>query len=135
MQVGSSVPNPLYHHIFSAYYRAGDSLRAEIDRWAPHAEPLEDAAAGQGGFGLTPLGTYRRFGEEIRQHLRAGPGSAVDSYAEVRYAGEESGIDALKLFLRNLDALPRAGLSTAEARELWVLLGSHDQLFLDTEAV
>ena len=131
LQLGSSVPNPLYHHLFAAYHRAGDELQEEIDRWEPHAEPLED----EGGFGLTPVATYKRFAEEIRRHLREGPGESVESYAEVRYAGEDAGIAALNSFLKNFEVPSAEELNPAQARELWVLLGSHDQLFLAADAV
>jgi hypothetical protein len=89
-------------------------------------DPLEEA----GGFGLTPWGTYQRFGTEILDWVGRPTAPAVGSYGELRFEGEEPGMQKVAEFLRELDGVPRREWPEAELRELWVLLGSWEHLFL-----
>ena len=131
IQVGKRVANPLYDHLFQAWYRVADDLPAAIETWSAHAEPLED----DGGFGLTPFATYKKFESDITTHLRSRSTAKAASFSEVRYTQERDGLRELDSFLARFPDLPRREFSAAELRELWILLGSHRHLFLDAEGV
>ncbi|MCB9870546.1 MAG: class I SAM-dependent methyltransferase [Planctomycetes bacterium] len=127
LQVGDRVANPLFQHLFAAWYAAPD-IDVEIARWRDHADPLErDPMA----FGLTPFATFLRQEPAVREHLRNRPAGRAGSFAELRYAGETVGIAAVRALIERVAGLPYRDLDAAEWRELWVLLGTHRQLLLD----
>ncbi len=137
IEIGSNVPNPFYHAIFKAYTFSRDDrsdgvgLADEITRWQPLADPLEE----EGAFGLTPFGTYTRFSKEILDYVARGhEKETVSRFDQVRFKGDEAGRKDVLSFLKSY-SLPRNDWNEAELRELWILLFSYPQLFLESSEI
>ena len=130
LRLGAAAPNPFYAHLFQAWDRSRGDLQREIQRWRDRADPLESGRQ----IGLTPFGTYEVHGAEIEAHMDREPGPTVDSFDGLRYAAEQRGGEELRRFLAQFPELPQRNRSPAQWRELWILLGSYRDLFLDADA-
>jgi hypothetical protein len=103
------------------------SLDQQVSRWLPWADPLE---AGAVRYGLTPYATWTRMQDAIDKHLERGALPAVTSYADVRLRGDRDALARVRALLAEHPDLPRATYADEELRELFVLLTTHDRLFV-----
>jgi hypothetical protein len=137
LRVGRRAPNPLYAHLFAAFERDRlqpelglPDLETQMGRWLPWADPLEQRPI---TFGLTPYATNQRFRINIQEHLARAPLATAQGWGAVRLRHDATALAAVQRLLRNAPELPTATLDDASLRELFVLLCSHDQLFLNLD--
>lgn len=133
LRQGRLAPNPLYAHLFAAFEAdrlwpelSLPSLDEQLKTWLPWASPLEE---GRIQFGLSPYATAQRHRVAITDHLARGPLPTVSGYDEVRLRDDAGKLAAARAFAAR-HAAPNAHLDDAAARELWVLLFGHGDLFL-----
>ncbi len=122
-------PNPLYRHLFDAYTFSED-LPTEWEKWKPHTRPLEDSDQ---PWGLTPASTYENQKERIDEWLRSRGKRNLVPISEARLVKEDEKLEALRAFLGKQKGL-QIPSDRASQRVLWVLLLSHQELFLEFEA-
>jgi SAM-dependent methyltransferase len=131
-------PNPLYRHLFDAYtfheeFQAkGESLpdlAVQIEKWKGQARPLETE---DHPWGLTPCGTYQARKNEIQQWLRERKGATRRPFHEVKLKEGEQKREEVRAFLRNVGGIPIPS-EPEVLDQLWVLLLSQSQLFLEVE--
>ncbi len=134
LRVGRRAPNPLYAHIFAAFELASAApelglpdLEAQMGRWLTWADPLEDRDV---PFGLTPYRTFTRLRQNVTEHLARDPLPTAPDYENVRLRRDGDRLGDLRRRLRRRSDLPARELPDAALRELWVLLCSHDSLFV-----
>jgi SAM-dependent methyltransferase len=134
LRIGRRAPNPLYAHLFAAFERdrlqpelALPDLETQMGRWLPWADPLEQRPI---AFGLTPYATNQRFRINIQEHLEREPLATAAGFGEVRLRHDATALATVRRLLAAAPELPTAALDDASLRELFVLLCSHDQLFL-----
>lgn len=138
--IGPRAPNPLYAHLFAAFELADrhpelglPDLEGQMARWLPWADPLEQRPI---AWGLTPYRTMLQLRANVHQHLdeRDRLAGVADDYGAVRVRGDAA---ALAQVRRLLDAreLPESArhLDDAALRELFVLLCTHERLFVTFE--
>ena len=137
-RIGSKVPNPFYGQHFDAWYThrqlkaSGDwpDLKQEHQRWASHASALETETV---PWGLTPHHTYSQFADEIDAWLTAKPLSApVVSWDDLVLPQEQEKRDQVRHWASQFSGLRISG-DRGVWRELWVLLFSYEQLFLNLQ--
>jgi len=139
--IGTKSPNPFYDGLFKAYTFQQDcvpfglgSIPEQIKRWKEITDPLEK----EGMFGLTPLGTYPYFSKEILRYIEERGTSpaenrpSVNNFEQIRF--KEERLDDVKTFLKKFPKIPKHRLQEGEMRELWVLLFSYPNLFLDSSS-
>jgi hypothetical protein len=134
IRVGPLAPNPLYHHIFASFEFAGScsinelhDLEGQMGRWLPWADPLEERPI---YFGLTPYATYQRMRINVQEHFDREALPTATSYEQVRLRRDAQALDQMRAMLRSHSDLPVKHLDDASLRELFILLCSHDRLFL-----
>jgi|GEM_PF-1110569 SAM-dependent methyltransferase len=134
LRAGALAPNPLYAHVFAAFEldrrhpELGlPSLGEQVARWLPWADPLE---AGAVRYGLTPYATWTRMQDAIDKHLERDELPAVAGYADVRLRGDRDALARVRALLAEHPDLPRETYADEELRELFVLLTTHDRLFV-----
>jgi hypothetical protein len=134
LRIGRRAPNPLYAHLFAAFERdrrqpelALPDLETQMGRWLPWADPLEQRPI---GFGLSPYATNQRFRINIREHLEREPLPTAAGWGAVRLRQDERALGTVRSLLAAAPEVPTTNLDDASLRELFVLLCSHDQLFL-----
>jgi len=138
LRVGRRAPNPLYAHLFAALELSqrhpelglGD-VEQQMGRWLPWADPLEEPPM---LFGLTPYGTYQRMRVNLQEHLGRAELQTAADYAGVRVRGDEQALQRVRTLLAGCD-LPRRAHDDATLRELFVLLLTHDRLFVTLDPV
>jgi hypothetical protein len=137
LRAGKRAPNPLYAHLFAAFECAERAPElglpdhdTQLARWLPWADPLEH---GTHAFGLTPYGTLRRLRVNVDEHLARTDLSEVAGYADVRLRGDTMALARVRELLAACPWLPRTELDDAALRELFVLLCTHDRLFVTLE--
>ncbi len=137
LRCGRRAPNPLYAHLFAAFERAQrhpelglPDLDAQMGRWLPWADPLEERPI---TYGLTPYATYQRFRVNVDEHFaRTDLGEARD-YAAVRLRNDAQCLQRVRSLLADASELPVRAHDDAALRELFVLLCTHEQLFVTLE--
>lgn len=134
---GPRAPNPLYAHLFAAFELAErhpelglPDLETQLGRWLPWADPLEHAAI---PFGLTPYGTCQRLRVNVFEHLARPELPVAPDYAAVKVRGDATALGRVRALLGACPELPRRPLDDAALRELFVLLCTHDRLFVTFE--
>jgi hypothetical protein len=135
-RVGKNVPNPLYAHLFDAFVFEQQwktafqsplpSLEEQVRRWMPYAEPLEDKLH---PFGLTPYGTYRTNPELIKNASERFLELPTADFASIRLINEKTKLSQVEGFIKKF----KKEKTASELRELWFLLFSYSDLFLDIE--
>lgn len=122
-------PNPLYRHLFDAYVFSKD-LELEGELWKSYSRPLEGADQ---PWGLTPAKTLQNQKESIKAWLESRGERKTIPISTAKLKNEEEKLAALKGFLGRQKGvqIPSDRISQ---RVLWVLLLSHEELFLDFEA-
>lgn len=137
LRVGRRAPNPLYAHLFAAFELSQRhpelglrDIEGQMGRWLPWADPLEERPI---AFGLTPYATWQRFRTNLQEHLARATLPAAADYGALRLRGDREALAAVRGFLADVPGLPSAALPDAALRELYVLLLSHDSLFLTTQ--
>jgi SAM-dependent methyltransferase len=133
LRVGRRAPNPLYAHLFAAWELAArcpelllPDLETQMGRWLPFADPLESRPV---HCGLTPYGTLRRYRQNVADHLAAPPHATAAGYAAVRLRDDAGALARVRALLAAGEA-PATARDDATLRELAVLLGTHEQLFV-----
>ncbi|MCB9876211.1 MAG: class I SAM-dependent methyltransferase [Planctomycetes bacterium] len=136
LRVGQRAPNPLYAHLFAAFELAHlhpelglPDLEAQVGKWLPWADPLEERPF---AFGLTPYGTLQKLRVNVREHLEREPLPVATDYGAVRLRGDATALARTRTLLAAAD-LPRRDFDDATLRELFVLLMTHDRLFVTFE--
>jgi len=134
VRVGPRAPNPLFAHLFAAFELAErhpelglPEIEQQMGTWLPWADPLEEHPI---SFGLTPYATMQRMRVNVTEHLERDPLTTAEGYADVRLRGDEQALQRVRRLLAQHDNLPRSSYDDATLRELFVLLCSHDRLFL-----
>jgi len=137
LRVGRRAPNPLYAHLFAAFELAArhpelrlPDLEAQLGRWLPWADALEERPI---RFGLTPYGTCTSLRTNVLEHLARDPLPQAASWNDVRLRSDQEMLGRARALLRDHVDLPVRVWSTAELRELAVLLFAHDSLFVTFE--
>ena len=137
VQIGKT-PNPIYRHLFDAYTFSRDfvgqggvlpTLKEEIARWAEHSRPLETE---DHPWGLTPCATYQENGAMIEDWLSKKAVQREVPISEAKLTHEKEKISELLTFLSQISGV-KVPKTEVELRILWILLMSHDQLFLEFE--
>lgn len=138
LRVGARAPNPLYAHIFAAFSfdaaHPGFGLRdleGQMGQWLPWADPLEERPI---VFGLTPYATMQRMRVNVTEHLARDPLPQADGYADVRVRGDAMALQRVRQLLAEHPDLPQRHYDDATLRELFVLLCTHDRLFVTFES-
>jgi len=138
LRVGPRSPNPLYAHIFAAFELAERhpelglrDLEGQMGRWLTWADPLEEPPI---AFGLTPYGTLKRLRINVTEHLERDTLPTANSYADVRLRGDAHALQRVRSLLAEHTDLPQRNYDDATLRELFVLLCSHERLFLTFES-
>lgn len=136
-RIGDRVPNPLYAHLFDAYVfnRQWNAvlqtklpdLGEQVSRWAANSQVLEN---GEIPFGLTPLATYLHDTARIEEAASSYLDYKCANFEEVRLEQEHARFQQVERFLKANNIRPIA-LDSATLRQLWILLFSSNQLFLD----
>ena len=136
IEIGPKEANPFYEGLFKAYTFQRDcvpfglgTLPEQIERWQKITDPLEEG----GTFGLTPLGTYLQFSKEILRYIEEPNRESVNDFEHVHFIEER--LADVSTFVKRFPALPRHRWSEAELRELWLLLFSYPNLFLESKGV
>lgn len=134
LRAGERAPNPLYAHVLAAFEldRAHrelglPSLGQQLSDWLPWADPLEQPPI---RFGLTPYATWQRMEAPLRAHLDRAPLPRANSYADVRLRGDGEALGRVRALLASRSDLPDRSYDDATLRELFVLLFTHDRLFV-----
>lgn len=135
-RLGPVSPNPFYGQLFDAWYfhqglvseQGWPTLEEEVERWTPYASALENVDL---PWGLTPHATYAFHREAIQNWLKDDPaGADITSWAQARLSQDEDKRDQVQSW-----AGQWPGIQVKDApeiwRELWVLLFSYEQLFLN----
>lgn len=131
-------PNPLYRHLFDAYTFTDDfnrlggnlpDLKVQLAKWAGLSRPLETE---ERAWGLTPWTTYQKNEEAIQNWLKNRSDQGEVSISQVKLKNEDEKIAELLRFLRRARGI-ETPKSVEGLRVLWILLMSHDQLFLEFE--
>jgi hypothetical protein len=137
LQVGRRAPNPLYAHLFAAFELAArhaelqlPDLEAQLGRWLPWADPLEQRPI---RFGLTPYCTCQRYRQNVLDHLARGPLPTATSWHDVHLRRDNEALARVRSLLRDHVDLPARVLTNGDLRELAVLLFAHDELFVAIE--
>jgi SAM-dependent methyltransferase len=137
LRLGRRAPNPLYAHLFAAWELAArhpelglPDLEAQIGRWLPWADPLEQRPL---RFGLTPYGTFLRFRVNVTEHLAQGQLPTAPDWSAVRLRHDAAQRERVRAFVAAWPDLPQQALADHTQRELAVLLFGHDSLFLGIE--
>lgn len=137
LRVGRRAPNPLFAHLFAAFELAQrhpelglPDLEGQMGRWLPWADPLEERPI---AFGLTPYGTYQRLRVNVQEHLARPELPTAASYADVRLRGDAAALQQVRSLLAAAPELPAMPRDDATLRELFVLLCTHDRLFVPFE--
>jgi SAM-dependent methyltransferase len=133
IELGQQSVNPFYEALFKAYTFQRDcvpdglgTLSEQINRWQDITNPLED----DGTFGLTPLGTYLPFSKEILRYLEDKDKESVTHFEQAHFKKES--FPDVKNFLKKFPDLPKEPQTEGAMRELWILLFSYPNLFLDS---
>ncbi|MBL8732563.1 MAG: methyltransferase domain-containing protein [Planctomycetes bacterium] len=134
LRTGRRAPNPLYAHLFAAFELAErhpelqlPDLEAQMGRWLPWADPLEARPI---VFGLTPYATYQRFRRSVQEHLERQDLGVASDYGSVRLRNDAAALTKVRALLADSPQLPRQRHDDATLRELYVLLCTHDDLFV-----
>ena len=137
LRCGRRAPNPLYAHLFAAFERAQrhpelglPDLETQMGRWLPWADPLEERPI---AFGLTPYATYQRYRVNVDEHLARTDLGVASGYDAVRLRNDAASLQRVRSLLAAANELPARTHSDAELRELFVLLCTHEQLFVTLE--
>lgn len=137
LRIGRRAPNPLYAHLFAAFERAArhpelrlPDLEAQLGRWLPWADPLEQRPI---RFGLTPYGTCQRYRQNVLEHLAREPLPVAAAFDDVRLRHDAAALGQVRSLLRDHPDLPARSFTAGELRELAVLLFTFDQLFVTFE--
>lgn len=128
VEVGKG-PNPLYRHLFDAYTFSSD-IQKEWESWKAYSRPLEDE---ENPWGLTPAATFENQKEAIQTWLKTHENQRVVSISEVELIDEAAKLDDLKQFLEGQKGVQMPS-ERGSQRVLWVLLMSHENLFLEFKA-
>ena len=139
LRSGARAPNPLYSHIFAALRLASahpelalPDIDAQISQWLPWADPLEQGPIQQG---LTPYATWRRAEASLRAHLERPALPEVAGYDQLRLKGDQAALSRVERLLADHPDLPKMRRDDATLRELFVLLMTHERLFVTLDAV
>jgi hypothetical protein len=131
------VPNPLYAHLFAAFELAQrhpelglPDLEAQMGRWLPWADPLEAPPI---AFGLTPYATLQRLRVNVAEHLARPDAEVATGYGDVRLRGDDGALAQVRRLLAVAPEVPTCRLPDETLRELFVLLCTHDRLFVTFE--
>lgn len=127
VEIGNG-PNPLYRHLFDAY-AFSENPEKEWERWKPYSRPLESE---QIPWGLTPAATFENQKPAISDWLRNQKAHKVVPISEAKLVREEEKLGALKEFLSRQKGV-EIPADKSSLRMLWVLLMSHQELFLEFE--
>jgi hypothetical protein len=134
---GKLVPNPLYAHLFAAFELAQrhpelglPDLEAQMGRWLPWADPLEAPPI---AFGLTPYATLQRLRVNVAEHLARPDAEVATGYGDVRLRGDDGALAQVRRLLAVAPEVPTCRLPDETLRELFVLLCTHDRLFVTFE--
>ena len=137
LRAGRRAPNPLYAHLFAAWELASrhpdlglPDLDGQLGRWLPWADPLEARPL---LFGLTPYGTIQRFRVNVYEHLARQDLVTADGWHAVRLRGDGEALGRVRTLLARHGTLPTRTHDDATLRELFVLLFTHDRLFVTLE--
>ncbi len=139
LRPGPLAPNPLYAHLFDAYCYQEQwtshfahpfpNLEAQLRRWKPLCEPLEDSTH---PFGLTPFGTLNHSPPAVSQAARDFAKLPTLEFEGWRPRDRSAHQQTVRKFLKELE-VRKTDFTESELEELWVLLFSYDRLFLPYE--
>lgn len=132
---GAAVPHPAWQHQLRAldFARAAglgtEPLTAQLDRWAPHASPLEDDET---PYGFSPVVTGWAHGALIERWGRE-PGGPEVGWGEVRLRGEAAALTQTRAWAGKVD--PELGATRPDEvwRELWSLTFGYRDIALHTD--
>ena len=134
--IGPESPNPFHAPLFAAWTldrRRPElglpSLADQLATWGDHGDPLEDTSH---PVGLTPHGSWSKWGPAIEDHLEQPQGISVP-WETVRLADEDRALAAVGAWLERFCPGRWSALTAAERRELWVLHSSWQSPFLHLE--
>lgn len=134
LRLGQRTPNPLYGHIFAAFELAERhpelglrDLESQMGRWLTWADPLEERPI---VFGLTPYATMQRMRVNVTEHLSRDTLPIAASYADVRVRGDSQALQRVRRLLSEHSDLPQSNYDDATLRELFVLLCTHERMFV-----
>ncbi|MFM8270196.1 MAG: class I SAM-dependent methyltransferase, partial [Pseudomonadota bacterium] len=122
-------PNPIYRHLFDAYKFSND-IEKEWESWKPHSRPLENE---ENPWGLTPAATFENRKEEIQTWLKTRKNQKTVPISEGELVDEEAKLESLRRFLEGRKGIKMPSDRVSQ-RVLWVLLMSHEDLFLEFKA-
>lgn len=130
---GAAVPHPAWQHQLRAldFARAAglgaEPLGARLERWAPHASPLEDEAT---PYGFSPLVTGRAHGAQLERWESEPVGPPV-GWADVRVRG--GAVREVQRWAGKVDPELKATRPDEVWRELWSLTFGYRDLALTTD--
>ncbi|MFM8312906.1 MAG: hypothetical protein ACKOA8_01335, partial [Deltaproteobacteria bacterium] len=138
LRQGKRILNPLYDYLFDTYtfdqsfnYLFPNSLldlEAQIQIWENEAFPLETQNI---SWGLTPYGTFKVQQENIlpiKESYLSAPEISFDDFALPR---ESKNFNQVHHFLKSFSHSSFGEFSLSELRQLWILLFSQNQFFID----
>lgn len=138
IRIGQRAPNPLYAHLFAAFSLDQQhpelglrELESQMGRWLPWADPLEERPI---VFGLTPYATMQRMRINIASHLEREVMPTASNYEQVRVRGDALALQRVRDLLAEHSDLPHKHYDDATLRELFVLLCTHDRLFVTLDS-
>ena len=105
-------------------------LETQMGRWLPWADPLEERPI---AFGLTPYATYQRLRVNCNEHLARTDLGIASDYSTVRLRHDAESLQRVRGLLAAASELPVRAHSDAELRDLFVLLCTHEHLFVTLE--